>query len=66
MAEEGQSSENQSIEHAMQYLQDVEKELPEKDFADFLIIIEEFKSNRFFARFHCHAPSALFQPWNWR
>jgi len=36
----------QSVEHAMQYLQEVEKELPERDFAEFLNVIEEFKSNR--------------------
>jgi hypothetical protein len=36
----------QSVEHAMQYLQEVEKELPEREFAEFLNVIEEFKSNR--------------------
>ena len=46
MSEEWQSSDNQSVEHAMLYLQDVEKELPEKEFAEFLLIIEEFKINR--------------------
>jgi hypothetical protein len=38
--------ESQSVEQAMQYLQEVEKELPEADFAEFLNIIEDFKSNR--------------------
>jgi len=36
----------QSVEAAMEYLQEVEKELPERDFAEFLNIIEDFKSNR--------------------
>jgi hypothetical protein len=36
----------QSVEHAMQYLQEVEKELPEGEFAEFLNIIDDFKSNR--------------------
>ena len=35
-----------SVEHAMQYLQEVEKELPEREFAEFLNVIDEFKSNR--------------------
>ena len=36
----------QSIEEAMEYLQKVEKELPETEFAEFLSIIEDFKSLR--------------------
>jgi hypothetical protein len=40
---------DQSVEQAMQYLQEVEQELPEKDLADFLNITEDFKTNRSFA-----------------
>ena len=36
----------QSIEEAMEYLQKVEKELPDVEFAEFLSIIEDFKSHR--------------------
>lgn len=50
----GANGESQSVEQAMQYLQEVEKELPETDFAEFLNIIEDFKSNR------CHSCSPSF------
>jgi hypothetical protein len=37
----------QSVDDAMQYLQTVENELEDKDFAEFLGIIEDFKSNKY-------------------
>lgn len=41
------AGETQTVEDAMQYLQTVENELCDKDFAEFLSIIEDFKSNKY-------------------
>jgi hypothetical protein len=41
-----EAGDSKSVEQAMKYLQEVEKELPDGDFVDFLNVIEDFKNNR--------------------
>jgi len=54
-----EGGETQTVEDAMQYLQTVENELSENDFAEFLSIIEDFKSNKY-VPLRCRRPALAF------